>query len=108
MTVTARLFFLLGILSLSNLVHAQDADAAAEAADAAAEAATDKLPPYVWTAAAVTLQRWPGVEGSSAAVEAGRRVEVILQDGDQVRVRSGTDFGWLPLAQVSATEPAQE
>ena len=106
MSTMVRLLLLITALSVGAApAHAQDDTA--PAGDAVAEAPTT-LPQYVWTTEAVTLVRWPGTEGSSASIEAGRRIEVILQDGEQARVRSGTDFGWLPVSKVSATEPAQE
>lgn len=96
------------LLSLS-LAFAQDAPAedvpAAEATEEAA--AADALPAYVYTAEAVTLVRWLGDDATSASVDAGRRIEVVLEDGDMVRVRSGTDFGWVSRDKLTTEAPEQ-
>ncbi|MEL6346703.1 MAG: hypothetical protein AAFV53_26555 [Myxococcota bacterium] len=94
---------------LSGLASAQEADAppTKDAAEGAAEAVG--LPAYVWTARAVDLVRWQGTDGNSATVDAGKRVEVLLEDADTglVRVRNGTEFGWVPRDALSIEEPAQ-
>lgn len=46
---------------------------------------------------------WPGVASVSGTVGIGDEVEVLVRDGTLVRVRKGTDIGWVPAAAVSAT-----
>lgn len=96
------------LLSLS-LAFAQDpTEAVAADAVAAEEAAgADALPAYVYTVESVTLARWQGEDASSATVDAGRRIEVVLEDGDMVRVRSGTDFGWVSRDKLTTEAPEQ-
>ena len=65
------------------------------------------LPAYVYTTQAVTLLRWLGNDTPSGQVDAGRRIEVIVEDGDMVRVRSGTDFGWVSRALLTVDAPEQ-
>ena len=65
------------------------------------------LPAYVYTTEAVTLLRWLGNDTPAAQVDAGRRIEVIVEDGDMVRVRSGTDFGWINRDKLTVDAPEQ-
>jgi len=71
----------------------------------AAEAATDALPQYVWTTEAVSLTRWQGDDTTAASVDAGSKIQVVLEDGDMIRVRSGTDFGWISRDKLTTQEP---
>lgn len=57
-----------------------------------------------WSTTRVELLRWPDKTHVSARLNLGDHVEVLLHDGALVRVRKGTDFGWMPAAQLSATE----
>ena len=47
---------------------------------------------------------WPGTADVSGKVAQGDEVEVLVRDGALVRVRKGTDMGWVPSGAVSATE----
>lgn len=47
---------------------------------------------------------WPGTAAVSGKVGEGDEVEVLVRDGALVRVRKGTDMGWVPGAALSATE----
>lgn len=76
-------------------------------ADAEVAAAVEGLPAYVYTTEAVTLVRWLGDDASSAQVDADRRIEVVLEDGEMVRVRSGTDFGWVSRDKLTTDAPEQ-
>ena len=69
---------------------------------------TGTLPQYVWTTAEVKLKRWPDAEAISATLAPDRKVEVIYEDGDWVRVRDVLNFGWAPRASLTATAPASE
>ncbi len=64
-----------------------------------------------WAARDVALLRWPPavMEGApqTAEVSAGARLEIVLDDGDQVRVRVGEDFGWIPADALSREAPEQ-
>lgn len=57
-----------------------------------------------WIAVDMDLLRWPDKAHVSAKVERGDAVEVLVHDGALVRIRKGTDFGWLPATNVSAIE----
>ncbi len=58
-----------------------------------------------WVTLAGDALRWPDAKVVSTPLAIGDEVEVVLRDGDQVRVRKGTDFGWFPAASLSATAP---
>lgn len=47
------------------------------------------------------MKRWPDGAETSASLDAGDRVEIVTQRGGLVRVRSGTDFGWVSPATLS-------
>lgn len=59
-----------------------------------------------WATTAADALRWPDTTIVSLSVKPGDEVEVLVHDGDKVRVRKATDFGWLPASAVSATKPA--
>ncbi len=64
-----------------------------------------------WAARDVALLRWPPavMEGApkTAEVSAGARLEIVLDDGEQVRVLLGDDFGWVPADALSREAPEQ-
>jgi hypothetical protein len=70
---------------------------------AAAPAAPARL---VWATTPLSGLRWPGAAAVSLSAEAGARLEVVAEEGDLLRVRLGTSFGWVPKAGVQDTEPA--
>lgn len=76
--------------------------AAPSAAPAAAPAGLARL---VWATAPVSGLRWPGSTAISLSAEAGARLEVVAEEGELLRVRLGTSFGWVPKSSVQATEP---
>ena len=84
-------------LILSLLSFAQDAPEAA---------APGVLTGYVWASEPLKPLRWPSSGVTVGDVELGERVEVVLVDGDQVRIRSGLSFGWVPTSALTATDPA--
>lgn len=59
-----------------------------------------------WLSRAEPLLRWPGAQAVIATLDAGAEVTVVLRDGDQVRVRHGLDFGWVPAEALLAAPPA--
>lgn len=57
-----------------------------------------------WVVADAEMLRWPDTVHVGAKLVRGDAVEVLIHDGANVRVRKGTDFGWLAAANVSTTE----
>ncbi|MBL8617650.1 MAG: hypothetical protein JNM72_18730 [Deltaproteobacteria bacterium] len=82
------------------------ATSAAASGAAAGAAAPVEVAKVVYALAPAQGLRWPGAEARSLPVEAGARLEIIAEDGDLIRVREGTRFGWLPRAAVTSTPPA--
>jgi hypothetical protein len=95
------------LLSLATALAQEPAPQAPAAEEAVEAAEASALPAYVYTTEAVTLARWQGSDTASAQLDAGRRIEVVLEDGDMVRVRSGTDFGWVSRDKLTAEAPEQ-
>lgn len=60
----------------------------------------------VWATTPLAGLRWPGAAAISLSAEAGARLEVVAEEGDLLRVRLGTSFGWVPKVGVQDTEPA--
>ena len=81
-------------LLLSLLAIAQDATTEAPA-----------LEGYVWATEPLKPLRWPGSEVTTTEVELNERVEVVFVDGDLVRIRKNLNFGWVPAAALTATDP---
>ncbi len=71
----------------------------------AQEETAPPLSGYVWTTEEVTLSRWLDADLTSGQVSEDTRVEVVLVDGDQVRIRSGLSFGWVPLTALDPSSP---
>jgi hypothetical protein len=91
---------LLLLLTFAGPGFAQPAPAAPAAA------AVVGAPTVVYAVAPAQGLRWPGGDARSLPVEAGARLEIIAEDGDLIRVREGTRFGWLPRAAVTSAPPA--
>jgi hypothetical protein len=53
------------------------------------------------------MMRWKGDTVVLARIEPRTKLEVIYEAGDQVRVRRGTDFGWVPFAALTSTPPPE-
>lgn len=60
----------------------------------------------LYAATAAEGVRWPDVAVVTVDVAPGDPVEVLARDGDRVRVRKGTAFGWVPAAALVSTPPA--
>lgn len=59
----------------------------------------------LWAASSTEGVRWPDVTTVSVTLVEGDKVEVLARDGDKVRVRKGTDFGWVAAATLTNVEP---
>ncbi|MBX2796170.1 MAG: hypothetical protein KTR31_00835 [Myxococcales bacterium] len=61
----------------------------------------------MWASEEVATQRFPDdteVAGPTLRVDA--QVQVVLTDGDRVRVKSGDKYGWVALAKLTTEPPA--
>lgn len=82
-------------LDLSSLFNAAATEAAATGPTSAS---------MRYASADVNLVRWAGQGASSGALKKGDMVEIVARgDGGLVRVRRGTDFGWVAESTLSAT-----
>ncbi len=54
----------------------------------------------------VTLVRWPDGDAAVTSLPAGTEVEVVMQEGDKIRVRKDLDFGWVAADAVGTQAPA--
>jgi len=61
-----------------------------------------------WVTEQVESTRFADAEHPGPPLDEGDRVEVVLRDGDRVRVRKGTRFGWVPAAVLTDQAPATE
>ena len=65
-----------------------------------------------WTTRDVSLVRWPEAVLEAAPVTAevaeGDKVVILLEDGDQVRVRAGEAFGWVAADALTKESPEGE
>lgn len=59
----------------------------------------------LWAVAPAEGVRWPDVTTVSVTLAEGDKVEVLVRDGDKVRVRKGTDFGWVAATALTNVEP---
>ena len=83
-------------LLLSLISFAQDAPEAG---------ASLVLSGYVWATEPLKPVRWPGSTVTVTDIELNERVEVVLVDGDLVRIRKNLDFGWVPASALTAADP---
>ncbi len=60
----------------------------------------------LWAVAPAEGVRWPDVTAVSLRLAEGDKVEVLVRDGEKVRVRKGTDFGWVAATALTNVEPA--
>jgi hypothetical protein len=74
------------------------------AQDTTAQAALP-LSGYVWATESLKPLRWPGSTVTVTEVAQDERVEVVLVDGGLVRIRKNLDFGWVPAASLTASDP---
>lgn len=61
----------------------------------------------LWAVAPVEGVRWPDVTTVSVTLTEADRVEVLVRDGEKVRVRKGTDFGWVAASALTNVEPVK-
>lgn len=64
-----------------------------------------------WATEAAALRRWPAgtaPAGFVASVQAGQALEVLVREGAEVRVRAGSEFGWIDSRLLSAEPPAAD
>jgi len=65
-----------------------------------------------WTTREVELLRWPESVLEAPPVTAtaaeGDKLEIVLEDGAVVRVKKGTDFGWVPSDALTKDAPEGE
>ncbi|MES2644516.1 MAG: hypothetical protein V4850_33825 [Myxococcota bacterium] len=59
----------------------------------------------LWAVAPVDGMRWPDMTTVSVSLEEADRVEVLVRDGEKVRVRKGTNFGWVAASALTNVEP---
>lgn len=59
----------------------------------------------LWVTAPTEGVRWPDITTVSVSLAEGDKVEVLVRDGDKVRVRKGTSFGWVPATALTDAEP---
>ena len=55
----------------------------------------------MWTTAPVELRRFADGDTVTVSLAANTEVTLVVADGDQYRVRRGSDFGWLQAEQVT-------
>ena len=83
-------------LDLSSLMN--------QAAAQAAPVAEAGSPNARYAIADIGLVRWQGQAASSGDLKQGDTVEIVARgEGGLVRVRRGTDFGWVPESNLSLT-----
>jgi hypothetical protein len=58
-----------------------------------------------WLVADTASQRFPGEEIAGPTFTAGTEVEVIVTDGDRVRVRKDEQYGWVPASALTDAAP---
>jgi hypothetical protein len=61
----------------------------------------------LWATAPTEGVRWPDVATVSVTLVEGDKVEVLMRDDEKVRVRKGTDFGWVAAASLTNVEPVK-
>jgi hypothetical protein len=59
----------------------------------------------VWTTGEASSQRFPDADVAGPVFAAGTRLEVLVREGDRVRVRAGEDYGWVSASLVTAVAP---
>lgn len=59
-----------------------------------------------WAVEDVVAQRFADADVEGPQVTKGARVSVLVREDDRVRVRVGTDYGWIPATAISAERPA--
>jgi uncharacterized protein YgiM (DUF1202 family) len=63
---------------------------------------------YKWAIEEVEATRWKDGGKVVGKADANKRLEVLAEDGDKVRVRiDGSKFGWIASSKLSDTDPAK-
>lgn len=60
-----------------------------------------------WMVAQTASVRFFGEAVPGPTFEAGEEVEVLVEDGGQVRVRAADRYGWVPKASLTDQAPAE-
>jgi hypothetical protein len=58
-----------------------------------------------WMTEGVQAKRFLGEEVVGPFFEAGTRLDVLVEEGEWIRVRKGEDFGWVELKSITKEEP---
>jgi hypothetical protein len=53
----------------------------------------------------VVAKRFPDAETEGPSLVKGARVTVLVREGERVRVRAGTSFGWVPATAIGEAMP---
>ena len=53
----------------------------------------------------VVAKRFPDADTDGPSLVKGARVTVLVREGERVRVRAGTSFGWVAAATIGETMP---
>ena len=69
------------------------------------EAAAGDVPREAYATGALDAKRFADSDVTAVAVAAGSKVEVVAEDGDMVRIRYQTSFGWVAASDVSDRAP---
>jgi hypothetical protein len=72
---------------------------------AAPEAASAAGPEVVWSIAETESRRFPDADTAGPKFAPSTRLEVLVRDPARLRVRSGDEYGWVPVAAVTSTAP---
>lgn len=65
----------------------------------------DALAEDAYTIAETPSTRFPDADVAGPSFDANLRVEVLVHDGDRLRVRDGDDYGWIAASAVTASAP---
>ena len=67
--------------------------------------AQEATPEVVWAKAEVKSVRFADDTVAGPTFERNAQLEVILREGNRVRVRQGDDYGWIPASTVTTEAP---
>ena len=62
---------------------------------------------WAWTTQDVELRRWHDADHKVSDVKAGTKVQVVATENGQVRVRSGANFGWIEVSNLTDEKPSE-
>ena len=69
------------------------------------DAAAGDVPREAYAAGALDAKRFADSDVTAVAIAAGSKVEVVAEDGDMVRIRYQTSFGWVAASDISDRAP---